>query len=138
MKKIIIAILLVSITSLFAKEAIKAQKEIVGTWRFALVDGKEFPGEFYMKFTSDSIAKSWPSPHEGSFNTKDGVSTGDYRIDEEFFYIVKEKSKDIKSRYELTEDTFTMKTEDGHVLVYHRVKNPPEPGQLKGTQNKTE
>jgi hypothetical protein len=52
-----------------------------------------------MKFNPDGTSKSWPSPHEGKFNTKDGISSGNYRIDDEFLYIVKEKGEDIKTPY---------------------------------------
>lgn len=134
MKTIITALCILMPTILFASEPTKAEKEIVGTWRFISVDGREMPFEFYMKFDSDGIAQSWPAPHEGKFNTKNGISTGGYRINEDFFYIVKEKAEDIKSRYKLSGDSFTMTTDEGHVLVYRRVKNPPKPGELKADQ----
>jgi len=134
MKTIITVLCILIPTILFAVEPIKAEKEIVGTWQFISVDGRKIPSEFYMKFDADGIAQSWPAPHEGKFKTKNGISTGGYRIDENFFYIVKEKTEDIESRYELSGDSFTMTTDKGNVLVYHRVKNPPPPGELKADQ----
>jgi hypothetical protein len=134
MKTIITTLCFLMPAILFAVEPTKAEKEIVGTWRFISVDGREIPNEFYMKFAPDGTAQSWPAPHEGKFNTKNGISTGGYRIDEDFFYIVKEKTEDIKSRYKLSGDSFTMTTDKGNVLVYHRVKNPPKPGELKADQ----
>ena len=135
MKKKITALFLLICASAWADQPTGIEKEIVGTWRFISVDGRDFPSEFYMKFNPDGTSKSWPSPHEGKFNTKDGISSGNYRIDDEFLYIVKEKGEDIKTPYKLANDSFTMTTDEGHVLVYRRLKSPLQPGELKADQD---
>gem|GEM_PF-5228260 len=113
-----------------------SETDIRGTWMFSSVNGTPVPNEFYMKFEPNGVAQTWPSPHQGRFNTKDGVSTGKYRVENGFFVIVKEHTDDIKSRISLERNSFTLTTDRGDVLMYERVENPPQPGTLREDSGK--
>lgn len=120
---------------LFAGEPTKSEKEIVGTWRLVSVNGREIPGEDYIKFDADGTSQAWPVPHiERRPNAKYAILTRGYRLDKGVLCFVKNRTKDVKSRYTLAGDSLSMTSDKGRVLVYRRVENPPKPGNLEADQ----
>jgi hypothetical protein len=106
------------------------ENDLVGTWKWASVDGKAVSKPFYLRLSADHAGVSWPTPADWS-SAVNGVSKGTWSLQGNSFTIDTTQNGDPhKSRIELKDGTMVLTTEDGVHLLYRRIAGDFAPGKL--------
>ncbi|MDP0496172.1 MAG: hypothetical protein Q7Q73_08180 [Verrucomicrobiota bacterium JB024] len=104
---------------------------VLGTWRLAKADGQSIAVPFYMRLDADGSALLWPI-ESGCSHPEHRISRAAFTLDDTTFTFIKNGSDTVVSTCALDGDTLTLRTPQGHEIIYHRDPDAPAPGYLPG------
>ena len=100
---------------------------IVGTWRWASVNGRPVDKPFYLRYDADGTCSSWPVPKD--WPNKNGVSYGKYSVADGKLILDTGSGKfDPKSKLVIQGDQMTLTTEDSDQMIYRWIVPTLDPG----------